>query len=71
MTAAVAHFDVFRRVAARPLTFDELRAEIGLEARPATVLIVALRAMGLLSADASGRLGLTPVAREMSLMEVE
>src|SRR3954468_4287067 len=64
LTAAVAHFDVFRRVAAQPLTLEELRAELGLEPRPATVLIVALRAMGLLSAEASGRLSLTPVARE-------
>src|SRR3954451_556010 len=64
LTAAVAHFDVFRRVAAQPLTLEELRAELGLEPRPATVLIGALRAMGLLSAEASGRLSLTPVARE-------
>src|SRR5689334_10060371 len=64
LAVAVAHFDLFRRVAERPLTLDELRAELGIEVRPATVLVVALRAMGLLAADAAGRLGLTPIARE-------
>lgn len=64
LTAAVAHFNVFGRLAERPLTAAELAHELQLEARPAVVLLTALRAMGLLTADAQGRLALTPLARE-------
>jgi SAM-dependent methyltransferase len=64
LTAAVAHFDVFGRLAAGPRTADELRADLGLAERPATVLFTALRAMRLLAANDRGRLGLTPLARE-------
>lgn len=64
LTAAVAHFDLFSKVAGRSMTFDELCRDLGLTSRPGTVLVVALRAMGLLAADAGGRLELTPVARE-------
>jgi hypothetical protein len=64
LTAAVAHLNVFGRLAARPMTSDDFRREMGLAERPAVVLLTALRAMGLLSADGDGRLGLTPLARE-------
>lgn len=64
LTAAVAHFDLFGRLAARPRTVAELAGELRLEPRPAVVLCTALRAMGLLSTDAEGRLALTPLARE-------
>jgi SAM-dependent methyltransferase len=64
LAVAVAHFDLFRRVAERPQTIDELRVDLGLAARPATVLVVAMRAMGLLAVDDAGRLGLTAIARE-------
>src|SRR5687768_13060593 len=65
LTAAVAHFDLFAKLVGGPLAFDALRAALGLESRPATVLLVALRAMGLLTADAPlGRFDLTPLARE-------
>jgi SAM-dependent methyltransferase len=64
LTAAVAHFNVFGRLAARPMTADELRRDLGLAERPAVVLLTALRAMVLLAADAQGRLDLTPLARE-------
>ena len=64
LTAAVAHFRVFERLARGPLAGDALRAQIGLEERPFTVLITALRAMELLTADTAGRLDLTPLARE-------
>jgi predicted O-methyltransferase YrrM len=64
LTAAVAHLNVFGRLAARPMTGDELRRDLGLGERPAVVLLTALRAMGLLAADGKGRLGLTPLARE-------
>lgn len=76
LTAAVAHFDLFTRLARQPMSFDALRAELGLEERPAIVLLVALRAMGLVETDSGpgtnqqaghlqkGRLQLTPLAQE-------
>jgi SAM-dependent methyltransferase len=63
LTAAVAHFDVFGRLATGPVSFDELRSALGLAERPANVLFTALRAMGLLSRDGSGRHCLTDLAR--------
>lgn len=63
LTAAVAHFDVFGKLASRP-TLSELRQSIGLEERPANVLVTALRAAGLIAADAAGRLAPTPLAAE-------
>jgi ubiquinone/menaquinone biosynthesis C-methylase UbiE len=64
LTAAVAHFQVFRRLAERPASFEELRTQLGLAERPAHVLVTALRAMGLLAAGADGRLTPTDLARE-------
>lgn len=64
LVAAVTEFDVFGRLAAKAMTLDDLRCEIGLADRPANVLITALRAMGLLSRDANGSLHLTALARE-------
>ena len=64
LTAAVAHFDVFGKLAVAPLAFAELQAALGLAERPAAVLVTALRAFGLLVADDRGRLDLAPLARE-------
>jgi ubiquinone/menaquinone biosynthesis C-methylase UbiE len=64
LTAAVAEFDVFGRLAKGTKSFEELGEEIGLAARPAVVLFTALRAFGLLTADEQSRLDLTPLARE-------
>jgi SAM-dependent methyltransferase len=64
LTAAVAHFNLFGKLAERPLTAKQLANELGLEARPAVVLLTALRAMGLLAAGADGRLELTPLGQE-------
>lgn len=64
LTAAVAHFDVFGRLARAPRTFDALREELHLAERPAVVLVTALRAMGLLELDGENRLRLTAMARE-------
>lgn len=64
LTAAVAHFNVFGRLAAAGRTLEDLRRELSLEPRPATVLVTALRAMGLLSVDERGRLEPTTLARE-------
>lgn len=64
LTAAVAHFDLFGRLAAGPRPFDALRAELGLESRPANVLVTALRGMGLIASDDAGLLRLTSLATE-------
>lgn len=64
LTAAVVEFDLFRRLVEQPKAFDELRAEIGLQHRPAVVLFTALRAMGLLTTDSLERLCLSPLCRE-------
>ncbi len=64
LTAAVVEFDLFRRLAEQPKSFDDLRVEIGLQCRPAVVLLTALRAMGLLTVDQNARLMLTPLGRE-------
>ena len=55
LVAAVAHFDVFARLAGRPMTLEELGAELGLAERPSHVLVTALRAMGTVARDSVGR----------------
>lgn len=62
LTAAVAHFNLFERLADQPQTFDELRSQLELKERPANVLITALRAMQLLNCDLDGRLALSDIA---------
>ena len=64
LTAAVAHFEVFRHLADDPLTPGELRRAIGLAERPTTVLLTALRAFGLVGTEPDGRVTLTELARE-------
>ena len=64
LTAAVAHFGLFAKLAEGPKTLDELRGELKLAERPANVLVTALRAMGLIAEDAAGRLVATPLAAE-------
>jgi predicted O-methyltransferase YrrM len=63
LTAAVAHFNVFGRLAQAPLSTEALRSELGLAERPAVVLLTALKAFGLL-VERDGRLSLTELARE-------
>src|SRR5262249_22300128 len=63
LTAAVAHFNVFGHLSAGPLSFADLEGELGLADRPVTVLLTALRALGLLQREADGRFGLTDLAR--------
>jgi ubiquinone/menaquinone biosynthesis C-methylase UbiE len=63
LTAAVAHFGVFGRLAESPLSPDDLRAAVGLAERPHVVLLTALRAMGLIAMH-EGQLSLTPLAAE-------
>jgi SAM-dependent methyltransferase len=64
LAAAVTHFNVFGRLAASPLKFEDLRHALGLAERPAIVLLTALRSFGLLRRDAEGRLNLSPLACE-------
>jgi predicted O-methyltransferase YrrM len=64
LTAAVAHFNLFGRLAKAPRTLAELGGDLGLADRPIHVLITALRAFGLVSADLQGQLTLTDLARE-------
>ncbi len=70
LTAAVTHFDVFACLAKRAQSFQELRSTLGLEDRPATVLITALRAMGLIT-QTGGKLSLTDLATEHLVPGVE
>lgn len=64
LTAAVAHFNLFGRLAEQPMTSDDLGKALGLAERPTAVLVTALRAIGMLSMDTEARLGLTPLAQE-------
>ena len=63
LTAAIAHFDIFGQLAKQPLSFEELANALQLAARPATVLITALRAMNLLS-ETNGKLAPSDLAHE-------
>lgn len=64
LTAAVTHFQLFDRLSGGPVSADDLAAELQLAARPSVVLFTALRAMRLIATDCTGRLMLTPTARE-------
>ncbi|HUY89051.1 MAG TPA: methyltransferase [Pirellulales bacterium] len=64
LTAAVAHLNVFGRLADGALESEALRQELGLSPRAAVVLFTALVAMGLVERDRQGRLAATPLARE-------
>ena len=63
LAAAVAEFKVFDRLVA-PKSEAQLLEELGLKARAGNVLLVALKAMGLLATDEAGRITLTEIARE-------
>ena len=64
MTAAVAHFRVFERLARRADRPGGLARALGLAERPVVVLTTALRAIGLLADDETGGIALTDLARE-------
>ena len=63
LTAGVVEFDVFGRLADGPRDERELVAELRLTPRAGNVLLVALRAMGLL-VNEGNRVGLTEMGRE-------
>src|SRR5688572_21835138 len=64
LAVAVTDFNVFGRLAARSMTLPHLRDALGLADRAATVLVTALRAMGLLQLTADGKLEPSAAARE-------
>ncbi|HSU65940.1 MAG TPA: methyltransferase [Tepidisphaeraceae bacterium] len=64
LTAAVSEFRLFDRLAAGPKSEAELIQELQLTPRAGNVLLVAMKAMGLLTADASRRISMTDLARE-------
>ena len=63
LTAAVAHFRIFERLATSHLTFEALRNELALQPRPMNVLVTALKAFGLIE-EVDEQLRLTPLAAE-------
>lgn len=63
LTAAVAHFGVFERLAAGPLTAAELRSATELGARQFSVLLTGLKALQLVE-ESNGRVQPTALARE-------
>src|SRR3954463_2523199 len=63
LTAAVAHFGVFERLASEPLSAADLQQATGLGERQFIVLTTGLKALGLLE-EKSGRLQPTAIARE-------
>jgi SAM-dependent methyltransferase len=63
LTAAVAHFEVFERLAAGPVDAAALRAATGLGTRQFIVLLTGLRALRLIE-EQEGRLQTTPLAAE-------
>ncbi len=64
LAAAIEHFSVFERLAERARSEEALRAELGLAPRAATVLLTALRAMGLIVAGPDGLLRPSALAME-------
>lgn len=64
LTAAVAHFQIFERLANRRMTLEEFQTQFELQRRPAVVLTTALRAMHLLTCDQAGTFGLSALALE-------
>jgi predicted O-methyltransferase YrrM len=63
LTAAVAHFGVFEKLASGAKSHEQIAGEIGLAPRPAVVLFTALKAMRLIE-DVGGKLTLTKMAAE-------
>ena len=63
LTAGVVHFDVFTRLAAEPVTLEQLCASLGTQPRPTDVMVTLFCAMGLLEKSAD-RLHPTSLARE-------
>ncbi len=67
LTAAVAHLGVFRHFLAGPITEADLHSRLRLEDRPATVLLTALKAFGLIVEAGCSRLDASTLARKYLL----
>jgi len=63
LTAAVAHFGLFEKLAGGSVRAADLRATIGLGERQFVVLVTGLKALRLLE-EKDGRVQMTPLARE-------
>jgi predicted O-methyltransferase YrrM len=63
LTAAVASFNLFGRLAASPLTIEDLGRALGLADRPTVVLLTAVRALGLVVRTADAQFELSELAR--------
>lgn len=63
LTAAVAHFDIFGKLADRPMSLETLGERLNLARRPLVVLTTALRAMKLLRVNNENLLEPTELAR--------
>lgn len=61
LVCAIAWFDVFTVLKKGPLTLEDICASLGIQARPADVLISLMMAMGLMKKQA-GRFGLTAIS---------
>ncbi len=64
MLVAAGRLQLFATLSSAALSFEELRRRLRLAARPMTVLVTALRAMGLVVVDAQERLALSGIARQ-------
>ncbi len=64
LAAAVAHFKLFEHLKGGPLSFNNLRRKMGLAERPASVLLTAMKAMGLIIKNEDARLALSATAVE-------
>lgn len=63
LLAAAVHFDLFSRLAKPAMTIDQIAGDLGIARRPAVVMVVALRSMGLLGGEGEG-VALTALAGE-------
>lgn len=64
LVAAVVEFDVGRVLADGPLPFNDLCSRLGLQERPANVLLTALRSLSLIDLTETHSVTLTPYGRE-------
>jgi predicted O-methyltransferase YrrM len=64
LIAGTARFDVATALKDAALPYAPLREKLGLQDRPAIVLLTGLRSMGLIDVDADHSIALTPYGRE-------
>jgi hypothetical protein len=64
LSAAISDFKVFNRLANGPVSELDLLSQLQLTPRAGNVLLVGLKAMGLLKSNGPGKIALTDLARE-------